>query len=644
MKRLIVGVLFFTFVSIVPAAAQDRTVFLELPHSDVVTALAADTDGRYIISGSAGGVIKIWDAESGYEIRTLAVPGGGDLYLAVSPDGKRFLSSSDKYLIIWELESGKILKSIETPKDRIHGLVYSPDGRRIITASGDTVQIWNGESGALLQTLTGHAGSIRNVAVSSDGRRIASASVDGSIKLWDAATGSLVKTFTDYELDPYRLVFSPDNRLIVSTSFDDILRMWDAVGEETGPGIISTDLVGKSHISFDTDNRLIVLSFFGIVFYDFGTMQKVDGIPRYGGNIISAFQSSNGKRIITYTTSDYGITIWENNDAGTWSSRPLASHTSVIRKAAFGEDNQLYITDWRGGRWRWDFKNLDKVRLNPTGELDMLEYYCQSPDGKKAAAMSSSGDIVIFDLESDKSLTIRSDIDGFYALTFSPNGKYLAAAGADGNTKIWNAETGREQGMLIGHKDLVLAVLFSPDGSRLFSSSRDKTIKIWDAQTYRELKTITAHAESVGTLAFDPGGKYLYSGSREAIKVWDISTWKETRSFDTENSGVYDLTFSPNGKLFVFTGSDYTLRVWDAAAGKELVRIAEISPSLEYFFLGNSDDFELETFHTLITPEGFYFGEDRYLRVRTGGAVYGIEGYRSELMRPDKVREALGVK
>jgi WD40 repeat protein len=64
---------------------------------------------------------------------------------AFSSDGKRIVSGNitDGVVRVWDAESGKELRKYEGHTDRVYSVAFFPDGQRIASASKDgTVRIW----------------------------------------------------------------------------------------------------------------------------------------------------------------------------------------------------------------------------------------------------------------------------------------------------------------------------------------------------------------------------------------------------------------------------------------------------------------------------------------------------------------------
>jgi len=79
--------------------------------------------------------------------------------VAVSPDGRRAVSAShDKTLKVWDLETGRELRTLEGHSSSVMGVAVSPDGRHAVSASADnTLRLWDLETGDVLATFTADA-------------------------------------------------------------------------------------------------------------------------------------------------------------------------------------------------------------------------------------------------------------------------------------------------------------------------------------------------------------------------------------------------------------------------------------------------------------------------------------------------------
>src|SRR5262245_47862036 len=85
---------------------------------------------------------------------------------------------------------------------------------------------------------------------------------------------------------------------------------------------------------------------------------------------------------------------------------------------------------------------------------------------------------------------------------------------------------------------------------------------------------LKGHTEAVYGVAFSPDGKYVVTGSFDrSIKVFEAATGKEFKSFagaQGHQNLVIGITLSADGSLIASASSDNTARVWDFPSSKAL--------------------------------------------------------------------------
>jgi RNA polymerase sigma factor (sigma-70 family) len=171
-------------------------------------------------------------------------------------------------------------------------------------------------------------------------------------------------------------------------------------------------------------------------------------------------------------------------------------------------------------------------------------------------------------------------VDYLHDVAISPDGKSLAAIHrekSDTAVLVWDTATWNGTKILKADTiGLLLRVVWSPDGRYLAASGSAGVndggqIAVWDVKTDKLLwiEQVQPTGDIVSGLAFSSDGKLLASANREStIKIWDAATGKEKKTLVGHgDEGVYSLAFSRDG-LLVSGGLDGTVRLWDLETGK----------------------------------------------------------------------------
>ena len=133
----------------------------------------------------------------------------------------------------------------------------------------------------------------------------------------------------------------------------------------------------------------------------------------------------------------------------------------------------------------WDPATGKELREVPSPE-EYLSGIAFTSDGKALAVAGK--DVHLLDPITGKRLRTL-EWNGSH-LTFSPDGKWLAAAGSGATLQVWNLVTAKPVVRRTGHAKAVLRLVFSRDGKYLVSAGYDKVVRVWDVQTGETVRTM----------------------------------------------------------------------------------------------------------------------------------------------------------
>jgi WD40 repeat protein/uncharacterized caspase-like protein len=112
---------------------------------------------------------------------------------------------------LWDAATGREVRTLKGHVADVKALAFSADGRTLASASADNVlKLWDVETGAEIRTLKGQDAEVNSFAFSPDGRLLASTANDGSTFLWDVKTGERLATLISVGDGGDWLVVTPD--------------------------------------------------------------------------------------------------------------------------------------------------------------------------------------------------------------------------------------------------------------------------------------------------------------------------------------------------------------------------------------------------------------------------------------------------
>jgi WD40 repeat protein len=188
------------------------------------------------------------------------------------------------------------------------------------------------------------------------------------------------------------------------------------------------------------------------------------------------------------------------------------------------------------------------------------------------------------------------------AVSFSPDGKTLAACGRDHSLRLWNLGNvgvgGRIKPTIIDHATARTALAISPDGKTLVTGG-ERSLVIWSFEAGQCIAPRELASETVRCLAFAPDGRTLALGCDDgSVRLWDMPGARERAILEAHVDVVRSVSFSPDGRRLVSAGQDRLVMLWDAEEGVGIrplgidipglnpVRIAAFSPDGGYVAVG----------------------------------------------------------
>jgi WD40 repeat protein len=451
----------------------------------------AEAGGSSVLSvfGSGGRAVRVWAAQTGRSVLALA-HGWGVTDLAFSPDGKRLASAGwDQTIKVWDTASGKEVFTQAGHGSVVTGVAFSPDGKRLASTGWDeTVRFWDAGSGSETAARKGQVGFATGVAFSPDRTHVAGV-VGSAVKVCDLTLDPEAFAWREPVAPFFDAAFSPDGRLLAAAALGD-LKVWDVAARKV-MHTLSTKPVIKPpifRVAWGPDGQRLAWASAN-PFTEDGEVVLADAVR--WKTLTSWPSRSSAFSGLAFDPHGRYLAVAEAAHAEIWDldtgKQKTAGRGQLVAFAAGGqalavsqEPQTVKVTDLATGKEVGRFPG---------------RFHALSADGRRLAAREEGTQILhVWDVPSGTEVCrFQSGVVHDNEMAFSPDGRRLASADADGRVKVWDAEQGQELLTLKGPQGRLAWLVFSPDGQRLAAGGstentsnpgplklRDGILKVWD--------------------------------------------------------------------------------------------------------------------------------------------------------------------
>ncbi len=551
-------------------------------HRDDVVAVAFDRDGRRLATAGQDGSVRLWDAETGRQERTLSAHVGAVRSVAFGIDGRLVTAGEDQSVRVWDADTGRLL--LELPGAG-HLAAVSPDGASLASAGKNSViRFWDARTGREKHAAGNHGATndLLGLAFSPDGSLLASSGSDRSVRLWDVSTGKHVRAFENRTGIMGAFAFRPEGGRIAAEGR--VMKCWDVAGAANERVLSGSQGMVRS-VAYGRGERVAV------AYRDGGAVKvwdtdsgRVVFTPRApeGGTVSCVAFSPDGRRLAIARADRVSL---ETPPAPGETPRPARGPRGNFRKIAFGQDGQRLAGIDAQGRVQVLEVLGQRVVLKLEQPPSRAECLAYSADGRYLATAHADTTATIWDAVTGRAMwPLRGHPGKVSDLTFGPGNEYLATAHEDGTVGLWDVATGALRRTWRHTKwdwapfedyKIVSGVAFTSDGKRLASSAHDGFVRLWDLSTGTCVRDFAEHAgEKVNGVVFSPDGRLLASvGADQVGFVRDVKRGGKPLELRGHGGVVWAVAFHPDGRRLATSGEDGAISVWDAKTGVEVLTL-----------------------------------------------------------------------
>lgn len=562
-------------------ALEASQLRLTLPgHTDRITAAfitpPTDSAPARIFTSSLDGSTKVWNAETGQEIRTLANHTADITDAAVNVEQGLFATSgADGRIHLYDLDTLALIDSYSSENQNpVRAIDISQDGSKLIAAfAAPPGIIWDLTNNAPTQFLFDLPANINDIHFNANDSRLTIADNSGTLSVRTTQNGTPIDginhTNSAGETIPVlAFAYSPDESLLAAVLQNNSIRIY----QNSGDGLrLHNTIPGQTRytsVAFHPENNNLVTGGGDNTakVWDVNTGDLIYTLSGHNGEVSSVAYSQDGSEIVTGSQDSIGR-LWRTG-TGT-EPITLSGHNAAVNALAYNSDSSQLAT---GGAdnlaiiWNPENGTIVRTLARHDGPVNDVAF---DPTDTYLATASDDRIVRLFDVATGEIPAVLRHDSPVRALAFSPDGAVLATGDDANQLHLWDVAAQAEVNS-VDTGTPIQDIAYHPTDS-VIAIATDTAVSFWNLESLEQIATIDTQTARINQIAFSHDGQALAAaGSDGSAKLWQYPTGEELRTFIGHTGAVLSVAFNPDDSLLATGGTNRTARIWDLAAGTNI--------------------------------------------------------------------------
>ncbi len=459
------------------------------------------------------------------------------------------------------------------------GAAFSRDGARAVIGFEDsTVRLVDAITGEPRATVRPHATAAFTFAFAPDDQTIACGSDDRTLSLLDAATLAVQRRVRGFGDRVRAAAWSSDGRRVAGVDIAGFVVVAPA-DMDAPPIVIDAGDVGPlDDVEFLAgDQEVRVAGPRGVATFGAEGPETLHVVRAHAG----VAEGNPTPYVYAVTTDPTGRRFasggWDGtvrvHDARTTALLATIRCPAPVYATRFDPTGaRLAIACVGGTLWIASADGAILARREGLHRLH-VQPLAWAPDGRGLLALD--GERRIVEVEATTLATTRT-----YAATeatpigvaVSPDGTRVAILDDAGSLHV-RTRDGGAGATTRAHEGQGSSVAWSRDGRRLVTTGADGIVRVADARG-AEVRRLRGHEGTVYAARFLTDDRIVSGGNDATLRVWDLAAGEEVVVLDGHEAYVFDLAVTPDGETVLSASGDNTVRLWSATPFAERRRRA----------------------------------------------------------------------